>query len=178
MTEKEIKRKIDLHAKWLREEDGGEQADLSGANLSGANLSEANLSGANLSGANLSEANLSEANLSWANLSGANLSRANLSRANLSWANLSGANLSGANLFGANLSRADLSGATIDYSCWPLWCVSLDAKIDRGIFCQLAYHLCRCVVDDDECRDAQRSLYKLANEFHRANECGRLGEKE
>lgn len=39
------------HLKWLRGENGGKRADLSGANLSGANLSEANLSEANLSGA-------------------------------------------------------------------------------------------------------------------------------
>jgi hypothetical protein len=47
---------IEKHGKWLRREDGGERADLSGANLSWANLSGANLSGANLSGANLSGA--------------------------------------------------------------------------------------------------------------------------
>lgn len=54
----------------------------------------------------------------------------NLRGANLRWADLSGANLSGANLHGANLSGADLSGADIDFACWPLWCGSLDVKID------------------------------------------------
>lgn len=50
---------IDLkkHAAWLRGEEGGERADLSGADLSEADLSWADLIGANLSGANLSEAN-------------------------------------------------------------------------------------------------------------------------
>ena len=66
MLTDEIKRKIELHGKWLRDEDGGERPDLSGANLSGPDLS-----GANLSGADLSEANLSGANLSGADLSGA-----------------------------------------------------------------------------------------------------------
>ena len=36
------------HLKWLRSEEGGERANLSGANLSGADLSWANLSGAKI----------------------------------------------------------------------------------------------------------------------------------
>ena len=56
-----IKKKLELHAAWIRGEESGECADLSGADLSGADLSRADLSGANLSGANLSGANLSEA---------------------------------------------------------------------------------------------------------------------
>ncbi len=69
MTKEELKKKLELHVKWLRNEPDGVRADLSGANLSGADLSRANLSGANLSRANLSGANLSGADLSWADLS-------------------------------------------------------------------------------------------------------------
>ena len=87
MDKQELKNILDKHLKWIRGENGGKRADLSGANLFGANLSRANLSGANLSGANLFEANLFEANLFRANLSGADLFEANLSRANLSGAN-------------------------------------------------------------------------------------------
>ena len=92
--------------------------------------------------------------------------RANLERANLRCANLERANLEGANLKGANL----------DYSCWPLWCGSLrNVRIDKRIFAQLAYHICRVIVDDDdECKAAQRALYPIANQFHRVDECGRL----
>ena len=123
MDKQELKAILDKHLKWLRDEDGGEQANLSGANLSGANLFGtdlfgADLSGANLSGADLSRADLSGANLSRADLSGADLSRVDLSgadlyRADLSGADLSRANLSRADLSGANLSRADLSGANL-----------------------------------------------------------------
>ena len=118
MDKQELKNILDKHLKWIRGENGGKRANLSGANLFGANLSGANLSGANLFVADLSRANLFGANLSGADLSGANLSGANLSRANLSGANLfvadlSGANLFGANLSGANLSRADLSRANL-----------------------------------------------------------------
>ena len=115
------------------------------------------------------------ANLRGANLEGANLECANLRGANLKGANLIGANLGGANLEGANLERANLERANLDYSCWPLWCGSLrNVRIDKRIFAQLAYHICRVIVDDDECKAAQRALYPIANQFHRADECGRL----
>ena len=129
-----LKNILDLHKKWVNDEDGGARADLSDANLIGADLIDANLIGAKLIGANLIDANL----------------------------------------IGADLSDADLSGANIDFSCWPLWCGSLDVKIDKRIFCQLAYHLCRTEVNDEECKAAQRGLAKLANQFHRVSECGEI----
>ena len=115
------------------------------------------------------------ANLRGANLIGTNLEDANLRGANLEGANLKGANLKGANLRCADFKGANLEGANLDYSCWPLWCGSLrDVQIDKRIFAQLAYHLCRVIVDDDECKAAQKALYPIANQFHRADECGRL----
>ena len=81
MTQEELNEIVRKHNLWLKNEEGGERADLSGANLSCANLSRANLSRADLSRAYLSGANLSCANLSRADLSCANLSCANLSRA-------------------------------------------------------------------------------------------------
>ena len=105
----------------------------------------------------------------------ANLIGTNLEGANLEDANLRGANLKGANIRGADLRGANLRGANLDYSCWPLWCGSLrNVRIDKRIFAQLAYHICRVIVDDDECKAAQRALYPIANQFHRVNECGRL----
>lgn len=101
--------------------------------------------------------------------------RANLRDADLRNADLHSANLRGANLRGANLECANLECANLDYSCWPLWCGSLrGVKIDKRIFAQLAYHLCRVIVDDDECKAAQKALYPIANQFHRVGECGRL----
>lgn len=52
MTKQEIKAILDKHLKWLRNEEGGERANLSEADLYGADLYGAILSGANLSGAN------------------------------------------------------------------------------------------------------------------------------
>jgi hypothetical protein len=103
MTQDELKIIIEKHGKWLRNEDGEEKADLTGADLTGANLTWADLTGANLTGANLTGADLTGADLTWADLTGANLTGANLTGANLTGANLTGANLTGANLTGANL---------------------------------------------------------------------------
>ena len=109
----DIKAILDKHLKWLKAEEGGKRANLSGASLYGASLSGANLSRANLSGASLYGADLSGASLYGASLSGASLYGANLSGANLSGADLSGASLSRANLSGASLSGASLSGASL-----------------------------------------------------------------
>ena len=93
--------------------------------------------------------------------------RANLTDASLTDANLRGAKLTRADLTDANLTGANLTGANLDFSVWPLWCGSLRAKICRRLFCQLAYHLCRVVIDDPECVEARKALIPLANEFHR-----------
>jgi hypothetical protein len=82
MNADELKSVLDLHAKWLRNEEGGSHADLRHAYLSGANLRRADLRRADLSYANLYGADLSHANLIGANLSGANLCGANLYGAN------------------------------------------------------------------------------------------------
>ena len=91
---------IKSHGRWLRNEEGGERA-----NLRDANLSDANLSGADLSDADLSDAYLSGADLRGAYLSGADLRGADLSGADLRGAYLSDAYLSGADLRGADLDK-------------------------------------------------------------------------
>ena len=87
-TPDELNAIIAAHGAWLRDEAGGQLADLRWANLSGADLSGADLRGAYLHWANLRGANLSGANLSGANLRWANLREANLRWANLRWARL------------------------------------------------------------------------------------------
>lgn len=99
----------------------------------------------------------------------ANLREANLSEADLRWANLREADLSE-----ANLSEANLRGDDLDFSCWPLWCGSLDAVVDRRIAAQIAYHFCRLVCDDPGYIKARNAILDFANEFHRADECGKL----
>lgn len=78
----------------------------------------------------------------------------------------------------ANLRGADLRGADLDYSCWPLWCGSLDVKVDRRIAAQLAYHFCCLDCDDPDYIEARNAIVNFANEFHRVEECGWLELKE
>lgn len=169
MTQQKLNVVLDKHKKWLSGDKGGERADLYRADLCGANLYGANLRGANLREADLCVADLCEADLREADLCGANLSEANLSGADLRGANLREANLSGADLHGD-----DLRGANLDYSCWPLWCGSLDVKVDARIARQLAYHFCRLDCDDPEYLEARKAIAKFANGFHRVDECGRI----
>ena len=143
---------IKSHGRWLRNEEGGERANLSDADLSDADLRGAYLSDANLRGANLRDANLRDANLSGADLRGANLSGAdlgdadlsdaylrgaNLRGADLSDANLRGANLRDANLRDANLSGADLRGADLDKTYYQV--VRIGSRRGTTTYC----------VDDD-----------------------------
>ena len=93
-------------------------------------------------------------------------------------ANLRDANLQGASLQGTDLRGADLQGAALDYSCWPLWCGSLDVKVDRRIAAQLAYHFCCLDCDDPDYIAARNAIIRFANEFHRVEECGWLEPKE
>ena len=72
LTKEEIE-VLQRHAKWLKNEEGGEKAnlrdadlrgaDLRGADLRGANLRDADLWGADLRGANLRDADLWDADL-------------------------------------------------------------------------------------------------------------------
>jgi hypothetical protein len=58
MDAKLIAEILELHRKWLKDVDGGKQANLTGADLTGANLTGADLYAANLTGANLTGADL------------------------------------------------------------------------------------------------------------------------
>lgn len=111
-------------------------------------------------------------------LEGSDLSNEDLSGTNLSGADLSGTDLSETDLTGTYLLNADLSGANIDFSCLPLWCGSLNMKIDKKIFCQLLYHVLRAgkSVNSKEVKKlfSIPEIVKLANQFHRACECGKI----
>ena len=88
--------------------------------------------------------------------------------------------LSGADLCNANINDTDFVGANLDCSCWPLWCGSLRARIDDHIACQLIYHVCSTIIHspavNDEIKHVMLSqpVIDIANQFHRADECGAL----
>ena len=125
----DIKDIFKKHLAWLKDEDGGERADLSGANLRWADLR-----GANLREADLREADLRGANLRWADLREADLREADLREADLR----------GANLRGADLREADLREADLDMSSGiPFHCGGTKFKGDDRLFAQMLFHLTR-----------------------------------
>jgi hypothetical protein len=71
VKQEELNKVLELHRKWLNDEEDGVKADLYRAKLY-----QANLGGADLGGASLCGADLGGANLSGASLGGANLNRA------------------------------------------------------------------------------------------------------
>ena len=90
---------------------------------------------------------------------------------------LRSADLSGAYLRSADLSGADLRSADLDFSSgFTFQCTSFGAKIDLRLSAQMAYHFCRMECEDEEVKEAQKILTKLANKFHRVGECGLIGD--
>ena len=63
ITQEKLNEIIASHGKWLRDEEGGERADLGGADLRGADLRDADLRDADLGGADLGDAYLRGADL-------------------------------------------------------------------------------------------------------------------
>lgn len=153
ITQQELHDILQSHKKWL-ETRYSERIEEERANLKYANLEGANLEGANLIGANLEDANLEGANLRGANLEDANLR--------------------GANLQTLSLKQADMRGKDLDFCAIPLSCGGLKWKIDRRLAVQFLYHFCSHECEDVEITEIQNSLLKLANEFHRADECGKI----
>jgi len=78
MDAAKLKDILDKHLKWMKEEDGGEIANLSYANLCSADLRYADLRYANLCSADLRSADLSYADLRYANLCSADLRSAKI----------------------------------------------------------------------------------------------------
>ena len=145
MTSEEIKKVLELHKKWLNNEQGGERANLRWADLSCVNLS----------GVKLRLADLRETTLRLADLRGADLRETTLRLADLR---------------GTNLTRADLRGADLDLSCFPLWCGGSKFKCDTKLVYQLLAHICTLDFPDDE--GIKDLIRPFAVKSHRAVDLG------
>jgi uncharacterized protein YjbI with pentapeptide repeats len=174
MNTKELKIILTKHKQWLMDEKNGELANLSRADLTSADLTGADLADADLAGANLAGADLSHANLVNADLRLANLTNTDLRCADFTDANLTNADLRCAKLADANLRRADLTGVDLDFLPFPLWCGSLDIKVNEKIAWQLLYHFCRLDCDSKDYRAVKIMVAEYANRFHRVDECGEI----
>jgi len=87
-TAEQLAEIIKKHGMWLRDEDGGERANLRYADLSSADLRSADLRSADLRYADLRSADLRSADLSYADLRSADLRSADLRSADLRSADL------------------------------------------------------------------------------------------
>ena len=156
LSKEQLEQILKAHAEWLATSgEKGARADLCDMDLREANLQRVNLRKAKIQRADLCEAcfwwadlreaylreaNLWRASLWQADLREADLREANLGRASLWQANLWRSRLGGANLWQADLREADLREAGLDFSCWPLSCGGLRAKVSDRTAAQLLYH--------------------------------------
>lgn len=101
MTQEKLNKVLELHKKWIDNEEGGERASLLYANLDGADLDDTYLDGADLRGAYLRNTDLRRSHLRETYLRGAYLRDADLR----------GADLRGSYLRDADLRGTDLDGA-------------------------------------------------------------------
>ena len=169
MIKEELDKVLESHKKWLGRDWRGKRAVLNNEDLRAKILRVVNLQKAYLCGADLRDADLRDADFR---------------EANLIEADLRGVDLRGANLSGANLKDADLCDADIDFSVWPLCCGGLCVHIDDRIAIQLLYHLVRNVLysknTSEELKNllSQKEIVTVANQFHRVDECGRIGVTE
>ena len=96
------------------------------------------------------------------------------------WVKTNGEQGERADLRSADLRFANLRSADLDYSVFPLWCGGLDVNIDDRQAIQLLYHLIRNVEYSKNTSNEMKKLCKMksivkkANEFHRADECGKI----
>ena len=116
-TAEELKNVLELHAKWLRGEEGGKKADMSGWDLSYSDLRSANLRSADLYSADLRSADLRSADLRSANLYSADLRSADLRSANLRSADLRSADLRSAKNLSVPLACPDTGAFTAWKKC-------------------------------------------------------------
>ena len=121
ISKEELKEKLELHRKWLNDEEGGVKLDLRNTNLTNidlrcTDLRYADLSYADLSCANLKYVNLIHADLKGVDLEGTDLSYADLRYSYLGYADLSYADLRCADLRYADLNNSDLTNSDLRYA--------------------------------------------------------------
>ena len=163
MEQEKLDKVLRLHKMWLNGGKEGKPADLRDTDMQGADMQDADLQRADMRGADMRDADMRGADVRDAHMRDADMRDADMR---------------GADMRGADMRGADMRGADVDYSCWPLWCGSLDVKVDRRIAAQLAYHFCRLDCDDPDYIEARNAIVNFANEFHRVEECGWLELKE
>ena len=108
------------------------------------------------------------------------LRESDLRGSDLRGSDLRGSDLRESDLRGVDLRGANLSGAALDFSAMPLWCGDLKACYDDAQVIQQLYHVLSHAQNSPNVGPRLKralltpELVALANEFHRADECGKL----
>lgn len=132
----EFDRRMEEHAKWLKNKEEGQRADFSDVDLSEMDLSGMDFSHAEMKGVNLRGANLTGANLSYANLWEAYLHNVDLTRATIEGTVFYNANLTLSKL---NECKGDMARFT--FVC--MWdCEIKNASLMKANF--LEAEICNC----------------------------------
>lgn len=113
MQADQLKRVIELHARFLKGQNGGRAANLQNADLAGCKLDQVDFRTIQASGVRLNDASLILANLSKSDFFGAHFERADLRRANLLGADLRGAFFLETRLAGAIMEDVDMRPGAI-----------------------------------------------------------------
>lgn len=130
ITQDELIEILKKHEKWVRDEPGGERADLSNTDLKGIDLTGAFLPSALLNGANFENALMSKVNFMHADLVNANFTNAIMPEAKLRSANLSGANLT-----------------NVDFTCADLaFSIMYSTKLKNTILSQVSFY--HAIIED------------------------------
>jgi len=147
--------------------------DLQDADMRDANMQDADMRDANMRGANMQDADMRDANMR-----GADLQDANMRSADMRGADMRSANMRYADMRDANMQDADMRSADLDYTSITFQCASIGLKCDERLILQSLYHVARYeyVGNDKDIEELLSSdLYKkVANKFHRVDECGAL----
>lgn len=108
ITQSDLDKAIDKHAKFKRGVRGGLRANLKFKDMTGLKFKGANMEGSDFTGSILTGADLSYGNYVNASFYACDLRNANLEKANFKRADFRGAYVAGANLTGADLGLTDL----------------------------------------------------------------------
>ncbi len=143
----EFDRRMEEHAKWLKNNEEGKRADFSDVDLSEMDLSGMDFSYADMTGVNLGSSNLTGANLSNANFWGAYMHNADLTRAVID----------GTTFYNVNLTLSKLNECKGEKACFSFSCM-WDCEIKNAVLKKanfFAAEICNCDFSGSDLEEAR-----------------------
>ena len=142
----EFDKRMEEHAKWLKNKEEGKRADFSDVDLSEMDLSGMDFSYADMTGVNLMNSNLT----------GATLSQANLWGAHMHHVDLTGAVMDGTTFYHVNLTLSKLNECKGEKACFSFSCM-WDCEIKNAVLKKanfFATEICNCDFSGSDLEEA------------------------